>query len=59
MTKSAYTTQPISLGEVATYPLASRKSKVSIADFARLPAPDSSLTKFFAGLPNILAAVFN
>ena len=56
MAHSTYTVQPLILGEVATYPLASRKSKVSIADFARLPAPDSSLTKFFAGLPNILAA---
>jgi hypothetical protein len=56
MAHSTYTVQPLTLGEVATYPLASRKSKVSIADFARLPAPDSSLTKFFAGLPNILAA---
>jgi hypothetical protein len=56
MAHSTYTVQPLTLGEVATYPLASRKSKVSIADFARPPAPDSSLTKFLVGLPNILAA---
>jgi hypothetical protein len=55
MAHSTYTVQPLTLGEVATYPLASRKSKVSIADFAKPPAPNSALTKFFAGLPNILA----
>ena len=56
MPKSAYIPQPITLGEVATYPLASRKSKVSIADFAK-PAtkPSPSLTNFLDSLPNILA----
>jgi hypothetical protein len=57
MTKSVYTTQPITLGDVATYPLASRKSKVSIADFARAgKKPNASLTNFLDALPNILAA---
>jgi hypothetical protein len=55
MANSTYTVQPLTLGEVATYPLASRKSKVSIADFARLPAPNASLTKFLDSLPDILA----
>jgi hypothetical protein len=57
MSKSAYTTQPITLGEVATYPLASRKSKVSIADFAESATKSrASLTNFLDSLPNILAA---
>src|SRR5579859_475955 len=56
MTKSAYTTQPITLGDVAGYPLASRKSKVSLADFAKPPAPNASFAKFLDCLPNILAA---
>lgn len=56
MTKSAYTTQPITLGDIATYPLASRKSKVSLADFARPATPNISLNKFLDTLPNILAA---
>ncbi|HET8967383.1 MAG TPA: hypothetical protein VFN20_14245 [Candidatus Acidoferrum sp.] len=57
MTKSAYTAKPITLGDVATYPLASRKGKVSIADFAE-PAtkPNTSLANFLDSLPNILAA---
>jgi hypothetical protein len=53
---SIYTTRPITLGAVQTYPLASRKSKVNVKDFAK-PATDSaSITKFFNSLPNILAA---
>ena len=56
MANSTYTIQPLALGEVATYPLASRKSKVSVADFAKLPPPNASLTKFLDSLPNILAA---
>jgi hypothetical protein len=56
MTKSDYAIQALMLGEIATYPLVSRKSKVSVADFAKPPAPNSSLTKFLDGLPNILAA---
>jgi hypothetical protein len=56
MAKSDYSVQPLTLGEVATYPLASRKSKVSINDFAKTTAPNSSLAKFLDGLPSILAA---
>jgi len=57
MTKSVYSTQPITLGDVATHPLASRKSKVSIADFARTgKKPNASFTNFLDALPNILAA---
>jgi hypothetical protein len=53
---SIYSLQPITLGAVHTYPLASRKSKVSIRDFAKTPAANSSLTKFLDSLPNFLAA---
>src|ERR1700693_5927586 len=52
---SIYSLQPITLGAVHTYPLASRKSKVSIRDFAKPPAANASLTKFLDSLPNILA----
>src|SRR5258708_38454121 len=53
---SVYSIQPITLGAVRTYPLASRKSKVSIRDFAKPAGTNSSLTKFLDSLPNILAA---
>jgi len=51
-----YATGPLNLGEIATYPLGSRKSKVSVADFARPPAANSSLTRWLDTLPDILAA---
>ena len=53
---SIYSIHPITLGAVHTYPLASRKSKVSIRDFAKPPAANTSLTKFLDSLPDILAA---
>jgi hypothetical protein len=53
---SIYSIQPLTLGEVQTYPLASRKSKVSVRDFAKPPAANTSLTKFLDSLPNFLAA---
>ncbi len=53
---SIYSIQPITLGAVHTYPLASRKSKVSVRDFAKASATNSSFTKFLDSLPNILAA---
>src|SRR5713226_762761 len=53
---SIYSIRPITLGAVHTYPLASRKSKVSIRDFATSPAANTSLVKFLDSLPNILAA---
>ena len=52
---SRYKVEPIDLSGIATYPLASRPSKVTTADFAR-PAPNDSLKDFVASLPNILAA---
>src|SRR5262245_3160783 len=56
MPNSTYTVQPLTLGENATYPLASRKSKVSITDFAKPPAPNASLIRYLDTLPDILAA---
>jgi len=53
---SIYSSHPITLGAVHTYTLASRKSKVSVRDFAKPPAANASLTKFLDSLPNILAA---
>jgi hypothetical protein len=53
---SIYTTQPLTLGGVHTYPLASRKSKVSLREFAKAPASNGSLAKFLDSLPSILAA---
>ena len=53
---SIYTTRPITLTNLHTYPLASRKSKVSVRDFAKPPAANLSLGKFLDSLPDILAA---
>jgi hypothetical protein len=46
---------PLDLRGVSTYPLASRKSKVSRRDFARPLGRRSSLASFLDGLPRILA----
>jgi hypothetical protein len=53
---SIYSTSPITLTHLHTYPLASRKSKVSVRDFAKPPANNPSLNKFLASLPSFLAA---
>ena len=53
---SIYSTQPVALGAVHTYPLASRKSKVSVRDFAKPTGANASLTRFLDSLPDILAA---
>jgi hypothetical protein len=53
---SVYPIQPLTFGSIRTYPLASRKSKVSVRDFAKGPAANASLAKFLDSLPNILAA---
>jgi len=47
--------RPINLDEVHTYPLASRPSKVTVADFAKPISEDSSLRDYLQSLPNILA----
>ena len=53
---SLYSTKPLPLSSVHTYPLSSRKSKVHVSDFAKPVAANSSLKKFLDSLPNFLAA---
>jgi hypothetical protein len=53
---SIYSIQPITLGAVRTYPLASRKSKVNVRDFAKPAGSNASLAKFLDSLPKLLAA---
>ena len=53
---SVYFTQPITFGGVRTYPLASRKSKVNVSQFARPVGSKVSLARFLDALPDILAA---
>jgi len=53
---SVYSIQPLTFGGVHTYPLASRKSKVSVRDFARVRKKTASLAAFLDTLPKILAA---
>jgi len=53
---SVYPIQPLTFGSVRTYPLASRKSKVSVKDFAQIPKKTGGLSAFLDSLPNILAA---
>jgi hypothetical protein len=52
---SIYDAKPISLEKVKTYPLSARPSKVTIQDFAKPIAEDSSLRGYLSSLPNILA----
>lgn len=47
--------KPIDLSKIETYPLASRASKVTVADFARVFDENASVKDFLACLPNILA----
>lgn len=47
--------EPIDLGQIKTYDLASRPSKVTVADFAVPPTPQDSISEFLDKLPNILA----
>src|SRR5579872_3600097 len=53
---SLYSTKPLALSSVHTYPLSSRKSKVHVGDFAKPVPANASLKKFLDSLPNILAA---
>src|SRR5882724_5735529 len=53
---TVYPILPLQFGDIATYPLASRTSKVTVADFAKPPAPNSPLKNFLDSLPNLLAA---
>jgi hypothetical protein len=51
---SIYRTQPLKLDRVRTYPLASRPSKISIRDFARIPRGGTQ-AEWVSSLPKILA----
>lgn len=53
---TVYPIQPLTFGDIQTYPLASRKSKVTVADFAKPPASNASISKFLNSLPSLLAA---
>ena len=48
--------RPLGLDGVSTYPLASRPSKITIADFARPVEENATLRSFLQTFPNILAA---
>jgi hypothetical protein len=50
-----YDIEPIDLNGIETYELASRPSKVTVADFAVPPAETDSVQAFLNKLPNILA----
>jgi len=52
---SRYEIEPAALGGVQTYPIASRKSKVNVREFARSTGKNPSLKKYLDGLPRILA----
>jgi deoxyhypusine synthase len=47
--------EPISLDKVNTYPLASRESKVTVADFGKPVTESSALSDYLDSLPNILS----
>ena len=53
---SRYSTHPLELDRVKTYPLKSRKSKVTVKDFARVVKARASVAGWVKALPNILAA---
>ncbi len=52
---SMYRIRPLELDHVRTYPLKSRPSKVSVADFARVPHRGAKLSEWVNSLPRILA----
>jgi hypothetical protein len=53
---SVYSTQPLVLGGLETYPLASRKSKVHVRDFAKPLRNNASVAALIESLPGFLAA---
>jgi hypothetical protein len=55
MPRQHRTVSALSLDGIRTYPLASRKSTVSLRDFARPHRPGSRLARFVDALPRILA----
>src|SRR6202171_832129 len=53
---SGHSTRPITLTGLRTYPISSRKSKVSVKHVAKPPASNVGLSKFLDSLPHFLAA---
>ncbi len=53
---SIYSTEPITFGGIHTYPLAARRSKVNVRQFARPAGPKASIRTFLDSLPELLAA---
>jgi hypothetical protein len=52
---TVYRQQPLKLDQVRTYPLASRRSKVSVEVFGRVPRRGASVRDWVKSLPKILA----
>jgi hypothetical protein len=50
-----YTERPLKLDKVSTYPLASRPSKVTLRDFAKVARPGAGVREWLNSLPRILA----
>jgi len=53
---SIYKIEPLSFDKVRTYPLAARRSKVNVREFAQPHHPGVSVRQFLDSLPQILAA---
>ncbi len=51
-----YQRKPLKLDKVSTYPLASRASKVTVQDFARVPRQGTGVRAWLDSVPHILAA---
>lgn len=52
---SIYQAKPLRLDRIHTYPLASRQSKVTVQEFARVSRPGASVQEWIKTLPSILA----
>jgi hypothetical protein len=50
-----YSQRPLTLDKVSTYPLASRASKVTVRDFAKVARPGASVREWLNSLPQIPA----
>ena len=53
---SHYGVEPLDISQLATYPLASRQSKVTVDDFGRSTGNRATVKDFLNTLPNLLAA---
>jgi hypothetical protein len=51
-----YSQKPLKLDNLKTYPLASRPSKVTVRDFAKVARPGAGVRAWLDSLPHILAA---